>query len=339
MRQEARERADKERREQDRKLRELAGDADGESDDGGDELKMFQKRLTKKRSAADPAPAAAKPANTAEELKAFQEKIKQQTEQIRATAKKSRWGPDSGASGSSAAHIPPPAAMVAAPQLSQDAMLARQVTGGELSAEQMKQLKYQREMNEMYEMITKKKKAQQDAEKALLTGRPSKGMYQYDSDEDTEGGTWEHKLRVKEMSATKDWADELTKQSRGKHHLGDFLPPDELEKFMETYQALKEGRQPDLSDYKDFKITCDNVGYKLLMNMGWEEGSGLGPQKQGITAPVNKGNTSLDGAGVGMEKPSNLSAEDDEFEAYRKRMMLAYRFRPNPLNNPRRAYY
>lgn len=44
-------------------------------------------------------------------------------------------------------------------------------------------------MNEMYEMITKKKKAQQDAEKALLTGRPSKGMYQYDSDEDTEGRT------------------------------------------------------------------------------------------------------------------------------------------------------
>lgn len=37
-------------------------------------------------------------------------------------------------------------AMAAAPQLSQDAMLARQVTGGELSAEQMKQLKYQREV-------------------------------------------------------------------------------------------------------------------------------------------------------------------------------------------------
>ena len=43
-------------------------------------------------------------------------------------------------------------------------------------------------MNEMYEMITKKKKAQQDAEKALLMGKPSKGMYAYDSDEDTEGG-------------------------------------------------------------------------------------------------------------------------------------------------------
>ena len=44
-----------------------------------------------------------------------------------------------------------------------------------------------------------------------------------------------------------------------------------------------------------------------------------------------RGQTSLDGAGVGVDKPHNLSADDDEFEAYRKRMMLAYRFRPNPL--------
>ena len=54
------------------------------------------------------------------------------------------------------------------------------------------------------------------------------------------------------------------------------------------YQALKEGREPDLSDYKDFKITCENIGYKMLMNMGWEEGTGLGSKQQGITAPVNK---------------------------------------------------
>lgn len=26
---------------------------------------------------------------------------------------------------------------------------------------------------------------------------------------------------------------------RGKHFIGDFLPPDELEKFMETFKALK----------------------------------------------------------------------------------------------------
>jgi hypothetical protein len=38
-----------------------------------------------------------------------------------------------------------------------------------------------------------------------------------------------------------------------------------------------------------------------------------------------------DRAGLGTEKPGEIGAEDDEFEAYRKRMMLAYRFRPNPL--------
>lgn len=35
---------------------------------------------------------------------------------------------------------------------------------------------------------------------------------------------------------------------RGKHFIGDFLPPDELEKFMETFKALKvTGRSPDCS--------------------------------------------------------------------------------------------
>ena len=36
--------------------------------------------------------------------------------------------------------------MVATPQLTQDALIARQVTGGELSEEQKKQLAYQRQV-------------------------------------------------------------------------------------------------------------------------------------------------------------------------------------------------
>ena len=32
-----------------------------------------------------------------------------------------------------------------------------------------------------------------------------------------------------------------------------------------------------------------------------------------------------------MDRPDDVSREDDEYDAYRKRMMLAYRFRPNPL--------
>jgi len=136
-------------------------------------------------------------------------------------------------------------------------------------------------------------------------------------------------------------ASKLTAEGRGKHHLGDFLPPDELEKFMEKCQAIKEGRTPDLSDYKDFKLTVQNIGFQMMEKMGWMPGQGLGPQNQGITAPVNKGNVSMDGAGLGIigERPNDVKADDDEFEMYRKRMMLAYKFRPNPLNNPRRPYY
>ena len=45
----------------------------------------------------------------------------------------------------------------------------------------------------------------------------------------------------------------------------------------------------------------------------------------------DRGLQSLEGQGLGMDKPAELEKDDDEFEAYRKRMMLAYRFRPNPL--------
>ena len=34
------------------------------------------------------------------------------------------------------------------------------------------------------------------------------------------------------MEKTKDKSLELTDQGRGKHHIGDFLPPEELTKFM-----------------------------------------------------------------------------------------------------------
>ena len=49
---------------------------------------------------------------------------------------------------------------------------------------------------------------------------------------------------------------------------------------------------------------------------------------------ANRGKQSLDGSGRGQEKPADLKAEDDEVDAFRKRMMLAYRFRPNPLVRP-----
>lgn len=211
---------------------------------------------------------------------------------------------------------------------------AIQVFGStDLTPEQWKQLEDQRKMRLLFEMMQAK---QREAELRKLTG---KMKYEYDSDEDTDGGTWEHKKRANEMQKTKVWADDLTEKAKGKHHIGDFLPPDELENFLEKWEAVKQGRTPDLSDYKEHKITSDNIGYQMLQKLGWTEGQGLGANGGGIVEPVNKKAAPMENAGLGQCRPDDIRADDDEYEAYRKRMMLAYRFRPNPLNNPRRPYY
>ncbi|XP_051893706.1 SURP and G-patch domain-containing protein 1 [Pristis pectinata] len=260
--------------------------------------------------------------------------------------KKSRWGPED-----DKIELPPPemAYPMQVPGLTTQELKGLGYQKGkpvglvgvtELSDAQKKQIKEQQEMQQMYGMIMKHKQAMQEMqmmwEKAIQDHR-----HEYDSDEEIDGdaGTWEHRLRHMEMEKTREWAEQLTEMGRGKHFIGDFLPPDELEKFMETFKALKEGREPDYSDYKDFKITVENIGYQMLMKMGWKEGDGLGSEGQGIKAPVPRGTTAVDGAGFGIDRPAELNKDDDEYEAFRKRMMLAYRFRPNPLNNPRRPYY
>lgn len=35
--------------------------------------------------------------------------------------------------------------------------------------------------------------------------------------------------------------------------------------------------------------------------------------------------------GVGAQNPGEVTPEDDIYEQYKKRMMLGYRYRPNPL--------
>lgn len=76
----------------------------------------------------------------------------------------------------------------------------------------------------------------------------------------------------------------------------------------------------------------------MLQKAGWTSGQGLGTAGQGITAPVNRGATSANNLGVGVTAPTEVAKEDDAVTQYRKRMMLAYKYRPNPLNNPRRPY-
>lgn len=143
--------------------------------------------------------------------------------------------------------------------------------------------------------------------------RSGKFKYEYDSDEDTVGGTWEHKLRNAEMEATAVWAEALNQQSKGKHHIGDFLPPEELKKFMEKYNSQQNNREPDLSDYKEYKLKENNkgmmafdwpmdqctrnfnvdqfsfsLGFQMLQKLGWKEGQGLGFDGAGIVDPINK---------------------------------------------------
>lgn len=41
-----------------------------------------------------------------------------------------------------------------------------------------------------------------------------------------------------------DLAEQLTEANKGKHHIGDFLPPEELEKFVEKVKAAKGEYEP-----------------------------------------------------------------------------------------------
>ncbi|XXG48637.1 hypothetical protein AAC387_Pa02g3029 [Persea americana] len=122
------------------------------------------------------------------------------------------------------------------------------------------------------------------------------------------------------------------------HHMGDYIPQEELEKFLANcndaaaQKAAKEAAEKA-------KIQADNVGHKLLSKMGWKEGEGLGSSRSGRADPVMAGNVKLNNLGLGAEHPGEVTPDDDIYEQYKKRMMLGYRYRPNPLNNPRKAYY
>jgi hypothetical protein len=45
------------------------------------------------------------------------------------------------------------------------------------------------------------------------------------------------------------------------------------------------------------------------------------------------GGAAAAGGGVGTHAGHQVEEDDNEFDQYRKRMMLAYKFRPNPMNN------
>ena len=88
---------------------------------------------------------------------------------------------------------------------------------------------------------------------------------------------------------------------------------------------------PSLS--REPALDASNKGFQMLQSAGWCEGTGLGAGGQGVVAPVSVVPANENGQGVGTTETHAVTQDDDEFDQYRKRMMLAYRFRPNPLNS------
>lgn len=150
----------------------------------------------------------------------------------------------------------------------------------DLDEEQWEKVEQQFQIKQVYhEMLAKR----QELDRLAKNGR---FKYEYDSDEDLEGGTWEHKLRKAEMDSTKTWTDTSASVHNGRHHIGDFLPPDELKKFLQDKKKNKEDEPA--TDYQDKKLTEDNKGFQMLQKLGWKDGEGLGASGSGIVNPINK---------------------------------------------------
>ena len=81
----------------------------------------------------------------------------------------------------------------------------------------------------------------------------------------------------------------------------------------------------------------ESRGMYLCDQGRWPGVQGLGASNSGIAAPV-AATGAAGGApklGLGTQEHGAVEDGDDAFETYRKRMMLGYKHRPNPLGNPR----
>lgn len=154
-----------------------------------------------------------------------------------------------------------------------------------------------------------------------------------------EGGTWEHRKRAMEMAITAQKAFDATKTrfDGGRQHLANYLPPEALQKFLANAEAVTSGaQQAQAPQAAGPQLDQSNIGFRMLQQAGWSAGQGLGAAGSGMQAPVAAIGAGT--MGLGAVAPSQVEESDDVFGQYRKRMMTAYKHRPNPLNNPRRSY-
>lgn len=65
---------------------------------------------------------------------------------------------------------------------------------------------------------------------------------------------------------------QYTGSNKKGHHMGDYIPLEELEKFMATCNDVSAQKVAEEAAEKT-KIQADNVGHRLLSKMGWKEGN------------------------------------------------------------------
>lgn len=122
------------------------------------------------------------------------------------------------------------------------------------------------------------------------------------------------------------------------HHMSDYIPKEELDRFL-AKQGDPAAKARLAAQELANRIGSDNKGHQMLQKMGWTDGAGLGASQSGIATPINAGEVKQDNLGLGAELTHEVGEDDDIYSAYKKRMMLGYKFRPNPLGNPRKQYY
>ncbi|XP_045820811.1 G-patch domain-containing protein 1 [Trifolium pratense] len=68
-------------------------------------------------------------------------------------------------------------------------------------------------------------------------------------------------------------------------------------------------------------VARQSVAFRLIKQMGWEEGEGLGKDKQGIKGHVRVSNKQ-DTAGIGLEKPNQWAFDTTQFDNILKRLKV-----------------
>ncbi|KAM4708670.1 SURP and G-patch domain-containing protein 2-like isoform 1-T2 [Discoglossus pictus] len=83
-------------------------------------------------------------------------------------------------------------------------------------------------------------------------------------------------------------------------------------------------KKPVDLEFANKKLTKQNVGFQMLNRMGWKEGQGLGSSGSGIKNPIKVVSVSA-GEGLGMEEREAAESSEDNFDAFRQRMIKMYR--------------